>query len=125
MIKNGKKLRSKRVFSTEFKKERVQEYESGNYTVNELASLYSVCSQSVYLWIYKYSSYNKKGIKVVEMSESGVKKVKDLQKKIAELERILGQKQIKIDYLEQMVKLAEEDYQIDFKKNLNTLQSKK
>jgi len=117
MKKKLKKLRVKRVFSEEFKKLRVSEYESGEYTVKELSKLYGVCFQTVYTWIYKYSSYNKKGIKIVEMAESSTKKVKELQKRISELERMLGQKQIRIDYLEELIKLTEEGYNIELKKN--------
>jgi transposase-like protein len=125
MQKTGKKLGKRRVFSSQFRKERVREYESGKYTVREISLLYGISYHSVYRWIYNYSAYNKKGLKVVEMTESSTKKVKDLQKRIAELERLLGQKQIKIDYLEEMINLAKEDYQIDIKKNSNTPQSKR
>jgi hypothetical protein len=39
-----------------------------------------------------------------------------LKKRIAELERIVGQKQIMIDYKDKMIELAEEEYGIDIKK---------
>ncbi len=57
------------------------------------------------------------------MSESSTKKLKDMELRIKELERIVGQKQIKIDYLEKMIELASEQYQVDIKKNFNTPQS--
>ncbi|GAH23659.1 unnamed protein product, partial [marine sediment metagenome] len=79
---------------------------------------------SVYNWIYKYSTYNKKGYKIVEMSSSSTQKLKDKDARIAELERLLGQKQIKIDYLEELIELAEEQYDVQFKKNSNTPRSK-
>lgn len=123
MIIKGKKLRINRVFSEEFKKAKVKEYESGSYTIREISSLYNVSSQAIYCWIYKYSLYNKKGLKVVEMSKSSEQKVKELQNKIAELERLLGQKQIKIDYLETMIEVAKEEFDIDLKKKPNTPQS--
>lgn len=123
MIKRGRKLRIKRVFSEDFKKARVKEYELGEFTVKEISDLFSVCSENVYRWIYKYSLYNKKGLKVVEMAKSSEQKVKELQKKIAELERLLGQKQIKIDYLETMIEVAKDEFDIDLKKKPNTPQS--
>jgi transposase-like protein len=116
-------INSKRIFSEEFKKARVKEYESGKFTVNELSRLFGIQSALIYRWIYKYSFYNKKSIKVVEMSESGVKKLKVLEQRIKELEQIVGQKQLKIDYLEKMIDLAKEELGIDIKKNSNTLQS--
>ena len=57
------------------------------------------------------------------MEESSLKKVKDLQERIKELERIVGQKQLNIDFLEKMIEIAKEQYGIDVKKNFNTLQS--
>jgi predicted RNase H-like nuclease (RuvC/YqgF family) len=57
------------------------------------------------------------------MSESSENKVKQLHEKIKELERTVGQKQIKIDYLEKMIDLAKDDLGIDIKKNSNTPQS--
>ena len=117
------KINSRRNFSEEFKKARVKEYEKGNFTVNELSRLYGVHRVIIYRWIYKYSTYNKKSIKVVEMSESSTKKLKDLESRINELEQIVGQKQLKIDYLEKMIEIAKEQFDIDIKKNSDTLQS--
>lgn len=116
-------INSKRIFSEEFKKARVKEYESGKFTVNELSRMFSIQTAVIYRWIYKYSVYNKKSIKVVEMSESGVKKLKEFEQRIKELEQIVGQKQLKIDYLEKMIDLATEELNIDIKKNSDTLQS--
>lgn len=123
MLKTGKRLINRRVFSEEFKKARVKEYERGEFTVKELTELYNVSNQSVYRWIYKYSTYNKKQVLVVESSKSSQQKLKELQGKIKELERVVGQKQLHIDYLEKMMEIAKEEYQIDIKKNSDTPQS--
>jgi transposase len=117
------KLISKRIYSEEFKKTRIKEYENGKFTVSELSRLYGVHRNIIYSWIYKYSAYNKKSIKVVEMSQSSTKKLKDLELRIKELEQIVGQKQLKIDYLEKMIDIAKEELNIDIKKNSDTLQS--
>jgi transposase len=116
-------IHSKRVFSEGFKKARVQEYESGKFTINELSRLYNIQKNVVYRWVYKYSNYIKKSVKVVEMSESSTKKLKDMELRIKELEQIVGQKQLKIDYLEKMIELAKEEFNIDIKKNSGTPQS--
>lgn len=116
-------LQVKRRFSEEFKKNCVKEYESGRQTIKELSLLYNIKQNNLYSWVYKYSTYNKKKVRVVEMSESSLKKVKDLHDRIRELERIIGQKQINIDFLEKMIELAKEQYGIDIKKNCNTPQS--
>ena len=63
-----------------------------------------------------YSKYNEKGVRVVEMKDSHLQKIKELEEKVKLLEQTVGQKQIKIDYLEKMIDLASEDYKIDIKK---------
>ncbi|HAE86575.1 TPA: transposase [Candidatus Marinimicrobia bacterium] len=113
-------LRPQRTFTEEFKKARVKEYETGEFTVNEISSLYSIQRTVIYRWIHKYSVYNKKKIRVVEMEESSTKKISELTTRIGELERMLGQKQIKIDLLEKMIELAREELGIDVKKNFST-----
>ena len=116
-------INSRRIFSEEFKKARIKDYESGKFTVNELSRLFDIQGAVIYRWIYKYSVYNKKSVKVVEMSESSTKKLKELELRIKELEQVVGQKQLKIDYLEKMIDLAKEELNIDIKKNSDTLQS--
>ena len=113
-------LRSSRVFSAEFKQTLVQDYEKGQFSVSELSKLYQVHTTIIYRWIQKYSSYNKRKIKVVEMADSSKQKLKDLQKRVEELERAVGQKQLNIDFLEKMIELANTLYGIDIKKNSDT-----
>lgn len=50
------------------------------------------------------------------MKDSHSQKIKELEEKVKLLEQAVGQKQIKIDYLEKMIDLASEDYKIDIKK---------
>ena len=50
-------------------------------------------------------------------SKSDTTKILALQKKIAELERLVGQKQVQLDFQEKMIEIAEETYQVDIKKN--------
>jgi transposase len=119
-MKDKNTIRSSRLFSEEFKKARVKEYETGQFSVLELSRLYSINAVVLYRWIYRYSAYNKRRIKVVEMADSGKQKVKELQKRISELERIVGQKQLNIDFLEKMIELAKDQYGIDVKKNFDT-----
>jgi transposase-like protein len=113
-------LRSSRQFSEEFKRTVVQDYEKGQFSVLELSQLYQIHTTIIYRWIQKYSSYNKRKIKVVEMADSSKQKLKDLHKRIEELERIVGQKQLNIDFLEKMIELANAHYSIDIKKNSDT-----
>jgi predicted component of type VI protein secretion system len=57
------------------------------------------------------------------MKESSITKLSELEKKVKELEQIVGQKQIKIDYLEKMIDIAKDELNVDIKKNFNTSQS--
>jgi|SRR5690554_797186 len=120
MLKTGKRIKRKRLYSETFKLQIVKEYESGNYTVRELMRLYDLVEPTVYNWIYKYSTYNKKSIQVVEMKDSSAKKLKDLEQQIKDLQEAVGRKQMNIDYLEKMIDLAKDHYDIDIKKNSDT-----
>ncbi len=54
------------------------------------------------------------------MEESTSKKLKDQESRIRELERAVGQKQLKIDYLEKLIEIAGKDLGLDLKKNSDT-----
>lgn len=123
MLKTGKRIQRRRKFSEDFKLKIVKEYESGKYSVYEMEKIYDISTRSIYRWIYKYSHYNKKSIQVVEMKDSQANKIKDLEARIKELERAVGQKQMNIDYLEKMIDLAKDHYDIDIKKNSSTQRS--
>ncbi|HWS60870.1 MAG TPA: transposase [Flavobacterium sp.] len=123
MKANLKQLRKNRIYSEEFKKEIVSLFEKGKFSVIQLEKLYDVHNVTIYKWIYKFSTFNEKGIRVVEMKESSMRKLSELEKKVKELEQIVGQKQIKIDYLEKMIDIAKDELNVDIKKNFNTSQS--
>jgi len=123
MKANLKKLRKRRVFADEFKQSLVKEFDNGQFSVNELGRLHGIADTVIYRWIYKFSTFNQKGYRIIEMKDSSKKKLKDLEQKIKNLEQIVGQKQIMIDYLEKMMEIAKDELDIDIKKNFNTSQS--
>lgn len=118
-----KRVRVQRKYSEEFKKKIVKDYESGKESAIGLSRLFDIDVTLVYSWVYKYSTYNKKNVQVVEMKESSSQKLKAMEKRLKELEAIVGQKQIKIDYLEKMIDLADQEFGIKIKKNSDTPQS--
>ncbi len=120
---NLKKLRKRRVFTDEFKQSLVKEFDTGQFSVNELGRLHGIADTVIYRWIYKFSTFNQKGYRIIEMKESSNKKVKNLEQKVKDLEQIVGKKQIMIDYLEKMMEIAKDELDIDIKKNFNTSQS--
>lgn len=123
MKANLKLLRKSRYYTDDFKREMVSLFENGKYSVLQISGIYGVSKDTVYRWIYKFSTFNEKGIRVVEMKQSSSIKLKELAQKVKDLERIVGQKQIKIDYLEKMIDVAKDEFDIDIKKKHNTSQS--
>jgi hypothetical protein len=65
----------------------------------------------------------KKGERQIVERKSDTRKIAELKDRIKELEQIVGQKQLKIDFQEKMIEIAEEMYQIQIKKKLNSKQS--
>ena len=114
---NLKEIRKHRRYSEEFKKSIVASFEKGKFSVLQLEKLYGITNASIYSWVYKYSRFNEKGCRIVEMEDSNQNKLEELVKKVKELEQMVGQKQIAIEYLEKMIELAKTDLNIDIKKN--------
>jgi transposase len=86
--------RSQRHFSENFKKQKVKELEIGLTRVSELTRQYEVSTTSIYRWIAKFGNMKQKKERLIVEGESDTKELLALKKKIAELERIIGQKQI-------------------------------
>lgn len=114
--------RQRRTFSTAFKKEKVRKIELGLVKVSEICKLYEVSVTAVYRWINIYGT-QKKTERLVMQSSSDEKMLLDLKARLVELEQIVGQKQIEIEFYKKMVDLAEDHYDIDIKKNFSTRQS--
>ena len=123
MKTNLQVIRKHRRFSEEFKRSIVKEFESGRFSVIQLEKLHNIANPIIYNWIYKYSTFNDKSIRIIEMKESSTNKIKELEEKVKDLERAVGQKQLYIDYVEKMMEIAKDELGIDIKKNFDTLQS--
>lgn len=105
-----------RYFSSDFKERKVSEIERNLVTISEIQREYQVSRASIYRWIYKYSKMRKKKERQVVESQSDTRKIKELQEKIRELERLVGQKQVEVEFLNKVIELTEEDLKIDIKK---------
>lgn len=116
-------IRKKRAYSGDFKRELVRLFETGKFSVLQLDKLYGVPFNLIYKWIYQYSTTNEKGYRVVEMKQSSTSKLKNLEQKVKQLEQLLGQKQIQIEFLKKMIEIAEQELKIDIKKKSSTPQS--
>lgn len=122
MKANVKLIRSHRKFSKSFKESLVKEFEKGDLSIPQLSKLHGIATKQLYNWVYKYSTFNKKGYRIVEMKQSSTNKIKELEKRLKELEQIVGRKQIKIDYLETLIDVANEELGANIKKNSSTQQ---
>ena len=123
MEANLKQIRKHRKFSEDFKKNLVATFEKGEFSIVQLEKLYGIGNATIYNWIYKYSNFNEKGCRIVEMKDSNQTKLKELTNKVKQLEQMVGQKQMAIEYLEKMIELAKTELNIDLKKNYSLPQS--
>lgn len=112
--------RRKRRFSDEFRKQKVKEIELKQTTVLEVSKAYQVSTNNVYRWLEKFGKSYKKEVRLIVEMESDTKMLLDLKAKIAELERVIGQKQLTIDFQAKMIDLAEEVYGVDIKKKFES-----
>ena len=113
-------VKQRRTFSNEFKKTKVQELIERRLTIVEVCRLYDVSRTSVYKWLYKYSKdYQRKTILVVQMESEAYKTLR-LQQQVAELERVIGQKQMEIDFLNKLLEIGSDEMGFDLKKNFST-----
>jgi transposase-like protein len=119
-IENYKKLsvheRQNRYFSESFRRKKVSEIERNISTVAEISREYQVSTTAIRKWLYKYSAMIKKGERQVVESKSDTRKIQQLKDQVKELERIIGQKQLLIDFQQKAIELAEQEYGIDIKK---------
>lgn len=116
--KNFKLSREERVnrrFSESFKLKKVKEIEQGKTQIGEIVKAYEVSHAAIYYWIKKYGTLKKPERTIVE-SKSDTGKIVELQRKIAELERLLGQKELEVQFKDKVIELAEKRYGIDIKK---------
>jgi transposase len=112
--------RQVRFFSESFRRQKVREIERNLTTVLEVSREHEVSTTAVYNWLYKYSTLRAKQVRQIVEPMSDAHKIKELKKKIEELERLIGQKQIQLEFKEKMIDLAEEMYQVDIKKKVGS-----
>jgi len=118
-----KYLRQRRTFSPTLRKQVVGLIESGKLNVSAASREYGVTRNTIYRWIHRYSTYNKKGAVLVVDKDSHSKKLEQMQQKIAELEQAVGHKQMQIDYYKKFIDLASEEVGEDLKKKYDTAAS--
>jgi len=106
-----------RNFSEQFKKEKVKDLLEKRISAKQMCDLWQISRTTVYKWLYKYSPHHSSGTKMVVQMESEAHKTLQLLQRVAELERIVGQKQLEIDFLNKVMDLATEELGYEVKKN--------
>ena len=122
-LNDERKQRQIRYFSDGFKREKVKDYEQNLVTITELSREYHVTRTSIYKWIYKYSNQYKREERQIVEKKSDTRKIRALEEKVKELEQIVGQKQIQVDFYAKMIEIAEEEFDIKIKKKSSSTRS--
>ncbi|MFP4018564.1 MAG: transposase [Bacteroidales bacterium] len=111
-----KNQKQNRQFSTAFKKEKVKMLEQKQVTVKQLSQLYEVSETAIRKWLKKYSLHLQPSERIVIEKKSEGYKTGELLKKVADLERTIGQKQLEIDFLNKIIEFGSEQVGFDIKK---------
>ena len=109
-------VRTRRHFSEEVKREVVKRIERNELGVSQASREYEVSCTAIYRWMYRYSIHLKKGNILMVEKKSRTQKMEQYQQRIAELERIVGQKQLEIDVLTKTLEIGSTEVGYDIKK---------
>jgi transposase len=112
--------RQNRYFSSDIKMKIIRDLERNYTTVAEVCKVHQVSRTSIYRWIYKYSVMAKKQHKQVVEPKSDTQKIRALEERIKELERMVGQKQLLLEFKDKMIEIAEATYGVDIKKKVGS-----
>ena len=113
-------IRERRIFSEEVKKKAVKALTSKRTTIRQLMTEHQVSHQAIYSWLYKYSPYHEQKCTLVVQMKSEELKKQELQQRLAELERIVGQKQLEIDFLNKLLEVGSSELGFDLKKSFSS-----
>ena len=117
--------RTQKDYSMSFKLSVVQEYEPSRLSMETIQRKYGIQgSHTLKRWIEKYGNFdvsNKSHCPVEKSKEQQLleleQKIKLLERKNARLEKELELKDIKAEFFDMMIDIAEKEYHIDIRKN--------
>ena len=118
-VKSKLEIREHRIFSEELKRKAIKELVSKRTTFKSLMAEHQVSANTVYRWLYKYSPYHEQKCTLVVQMKSEELKNSELRQRLAELERIVGQKQLEIDFLNKLLEIGSGELGIDLKKSFS------
>lgn len=117
--------RTQKDYSMSFKLSVVQEYEATKVSLSALQRKYGIQGDStVRRWIEKYGNFDVTNKSFSHMEKSKDQELLELQQKIkllerknARLEKELELKDMKAEFFDMMIDIAEKEYNIDIRKN--------
>lgn len=115
--KTAFRLKSYRYFSDDFKKQKVHEIVTKKTTIREVSALYDIALGVIYRWVKEYSDLKTNPVKIVVEMQSEAQKALFYKEQVSDLERLVGQKQIEIEFLHKLIELASDELDTDIKKN--------
>jgi transposase len=118
-VKSKFEIRERRIFSEELKKKAIKELVSKRITIKSLMSEHQISANTVYRWLYQYSPYHEQKCTLVVQMKSEELKNSELRQRMAELERIVGQKQLEIDFLNKLLEIGSGELGFDLKKSFS------
>lgn len=113
-------IKLRRIFSEELKKKIVGDLVKKRTTINAVTLEHQVSAANVYRWLYKYSPYHSQKCTLVVQMESEEQKSHEMRQRIAELERIVGQKQLEVDFLNKLLEVGSKELGFDLKKSFSS-----
>lgn len=116
--------RTQKDYSMSFKLSVVQEYESTSISLESLQRKYGIRgSRTVKRWIEKYGNFDVPNKSHRPMEKSKDQKLLELEQKVrmlerrnSRLEKELEQKDMKAEFFDMMIDIAEKEYNIDIRK---------
>jgi transposase len=106
-----------RTFSEAFKRHKVQQIEQGQLKVSQVCAQFGVSASVVYRWLKRYGSTHQPQIRMVIELQSEAERTQQLEQRVAELERLVGQKQIALDFSEALLSVASQELGRDLRKD--------
>ncbi len=100
-------IKQRRSFSEAFKREKVKDIVEKRISIRQLSSLYEVSRTAVYNWLYAYSPHHEQKTNlVVQMESEASINHKCCNSGYAELERVIGQKQLEPVFLNKLFEIG-------------------
>lgn len=117
--------RTQKDYSMSFKLAVVQEYETTQISQGSLQRKYGIQgNNTLKRWIEKYSNFDNSNKSLKPMKKNKEQellelrqKVKHLERRNASLEKELAIKEMKVEFFDMMIDIAEKEYRVDIRKN--------